>query len=386
MTANLVTEENMSELERKIREVIDKEKEVSAREGQLQQKIHQFEDGKRELLLLLQTLLTNTSAQQSTATDMANNTNNNNNSSFRINCFSRQNSNYVFKMDSDNNLDNVSMEGVLQQNTQDDDPLNNGEVIDINVGGKCFTTSLLTLQADGGSILAKMFSGRYGLQRDRKGRVFIDRNPKYFETILDFLRNNKFNIPNSEAEIEDLYDEAKFYQVDGILETLHGMVGVHCVSKEGDGGTYVWKIRNFSQLTKQLDSDVFEIPANNECYLRLRPGDQESEYLGVYLLNKSKTNRFKAKYVLQIVNQLDEANNSKSNEDEHIFEPDKGWGWSKFLHYSQLRRKLKGFVINDILIVKLQLTLQSLPSSTNQQTVQQQQAAQNMQNNPNAVN
>ena len=37
------------------------------------------------------------------------------------------------------------------------------------------------------------------------------------------IRNNKFNVPHTDTEIEDLYEEAKFYQVNGILETLHGM-------------------------------------------------------------------------------------------------------------------------------------------------------------------
>lgn len=61
-------------------------------------------------------------------------------------------------------------------------------IVDVNVGGKVFTTLQATLCSISGSFLEAIFSGRHKtLTRD--GAIFIDRNPKYFELILDWLRS-----------------------------------------------------------------------------------------------------------------------------------------------------------------------------------------------------
>jgi hypothetical protein len=49
------------------------------------------------------------------------------------------------------------------------------EIIDLNVGGMCFTTTRTTLCSVKGSMLEAMFSGRWQLPTDKKGRYFIDR-------------------------------------------------------------------------------------------------------------------------------------------------------------------------------------------------------------------
>ena len=54
------------------------------------------------------------------------------------------------------------------------------DVIDLNVGGFHYTTSLLTLRKYEDSMLAVMFSGRYDLVRDEKGHIFIDRDGRHF--------------------------------------------------------------------------------------------------------------------------------------------------------------------------------------------------------------
>lgn len=64
-----------------------------------------------------------------------------------------------------------------------------GGKVRLDVGGCHFTTSLTTLTSEPGSMLAAMFSGRHELEKDDEGRVFIDRDPKAFGVILDWLRN-----------------------------------------------------------------------------------------------------------------------------------------------------------------------------------------------------
>jgi hypothetical protein len=61
--------------------------------------------------------------------------------------------------------------------------------IDLNVGGQLFSTSLTTLRSEPDSMLAAMFSGRFEAPKDKNGRIFLDRDPTYFQSILNWLRN-----------------------------------------------------------------------------------------------------------------------------------------------------------------------------------------------------
>lgn len=61
-------------------------------------------------------------------------------------------------------------------------------IVDVNVGGTVFTTLHSTMCSVPGTFLEAIFSGRHRtLTRD--GAVFIDRNPHYFQLILDWLRS-----------------------------------------------------------------------------------------------------------------------------------------------------------------------------------------------------
>ena len=87
------------------------------------------------------------------------------------------------------------------------------DVIELNVGGKLFTTCLSTLRMDENSMLAAMFSGRIPSSKDPHGRYFIDRDGDAFRHVLDFLRCRK--LPKDSEAVEAL-EEAEFYQVEGL--------------------------------------------------------------------------------------------------------------------------------------------------------------------------
>ena len=46
-----------------------------------------------------------------------------------------------------------------------------------------------------------------------QGRVFIDRDPKHFRIILNYLRDGTCALPADEAGILELLQEVEFYQV-----------------------------------------------------------------------------------------------------------------------------------------------------------------------------
>ncbi|CAF1263752.1 unnamed protein product [Didymodactylos carnosus] len=71
----------------------------------------------------------------------------------------------------------LDLAGVLRKS---DEEIVFPNVIDLNVGGYHYTTSLSTLRKYEDSMLAVMFSGRYQLVRDEEGHIFIDRDGKYF--------------------------------------------------------------------------------------------------------------------------------------------------------------------------------------------------------------
>jgi hypothetical protein len=64
--------------------------------------------------------------------------------------------------------------------------------------------------------LERLVSGTIGIERDDTGAIFVDRSPRLFPYILEFLRldyPNRFISPNSQEQINDLILEAEFYGV-----------------------------------------------------------------------------------------------------------------------------------------------------------------------------
>ena len=93
-------------------------------------------------------------------------------------------------------------------------------IVKLNVGGKHFTTSLQTLTRDRNSMLAAMFSGRHEVQTTEDGSFFIDRDGTYFRFILNYLRNGELILPDGATFLKELEAEARFYQLQGILDKL----------------------------------------------------------------------------------------------------------------------------------------------------------------------
>ncbi|XP_022777972.1 BTB/POZ domain-containing protein KCTD6-like [Stylophora pistillata] len=92
--------------------------------------------------------------------------------------------------------------------------------IQLNVGGHRFTTSLQTLTKDPNSMLAAMFSGKFEMKPSDDGAFFIDRDGTHFRFILNYLRTGKLTLPVGATFLDELAEEAEFYQIQGILDEL----------------------------------------------------------------------------------------------------------------------------------------------------------------------
>ena len=93
-------------------------------------------------------------------------------------------------------------------------------IVKLNVGGQYFTTSLQTLTRDPNSMLGAMFSGRHEVPTTEDGSFFIDRDGTYFRFILNYLRNGELILPEGATFLEELKAEARFYQLQGLLDEL----------------------------------------------------------------------------------------------------------------------------------------------------------------------
>lgn len=80
-------------------------------------------------------------------------------------------------------------------------------IIKFNVGGKIFMTLRPTITKYPESLLAIIISGRHTIIKDENGCVFIDRNPKYFEFVLDIMRGAEVDIP------EEVISELSYYMI-----------------------------------------------------------------------------------------------------------------------------------------------------------------------------
>jgi len=84
--------------------------------------------------------------------------------------------------------------------------------ITLNVGGKKFATAKSTLLNHKGSYFEVMLSGPW--EPDKDGEYFIDRNPKLFGVILDFLRSGKINLMGwSQEDLQMLEEDLDYYQI-----------------------------------------------------------------------------------------------------------------------------------------------------------------------------
>ena len=89
--------------------------------------------------------------------------------------------------------------------------------VNLDVGGTHFRTSLATLM-NGETMLSAMFSGRTPIKPNEKGMIFIDRDGKHFNRILNFLRDGTIALPETNVEIMELKNEAQFYCIDGLVK------------------------------------------------------------------------------------------------------------------------------------------------------------------------
>lgn len=94
-------------------------------------------------------------------------------------------------------------------------------IVELNVGGVFYTTTLSTLTSEIDSNLAAIFQEKLKLKKDAKGKYFLDRDGVLFRYVLDFLRNQALVLPEGFRERDRLLQEADFYGLEGLKKAIN---------------------------------------------------------------------------------------------------------------------------------------------------------------------
>ena len=108
------------------------------------------------------------------------------------------------------------------------------DIIDFNVGGTSFSilkSNIIKKISKPNSnineyynpnMLERLINGLVTVKHDKNNAIFIDRDPKYFGYILNYLRTanteETFQAPKNEDDIKGLLKEAQYYQIRGLVD------------------------------------------------------------------------------------------------------------------------------------------------------------------------
>lgn len=98
-------------------------------------------------------------------------------------------------------------------------------IIELNVGGVHYTTTLQTLIKEPNSKLSELFNceNQKNIVRDAKGRIFLDRDGVLFRYILDYLRDDGISLPEGFREKYRLLKEAEHYKLSGMIKNMNAV-------------------------------------------------------------------------------------------------------------------------------------------------------------------
>ena len=114
--------------------------------------------------------------------------------------------------------------------------------IRLNIGGHIFHAAASTLESS--TYFARLLSAEFSdLSED--GDVFIDRDGRYFDLILTYLRSGRVEQPTPPLTLEGAIAEAEFFAMDGLVEALRESTSPPTspppVLRDDGLGVYVWE-------------------------------------------------------------------------------------------------------------------------------------------------
>lgn len=164
--------------------------------------------------------------------------------------------------------------------------------ITLNVGGKYFTTTRITLSKAPYSFLHKLSlksldPKEIESDRDERGAFLIDRDPIYFQVVLNYLRHGKLIIGKALSE-EGVLEEAEFYNISDLIKLAKQRIAErNQVKTASENKKYVYRVLQchedeVTQMVSTLsDGWKFEQMINMKPSVGEYPGGKQAEFLCV---------------------------------------------------------------------------------------------------------
>ncbi|CAH8440848.1 unnamed protein product [Heterobilharzia americana] len=168
------------------------------------------------------------------------------------------------------------------------------DIVNLNVGGRKFSTSRNTLLWNKNSFFSILLDGALPTMKDESGAIFIDRDPDMFSIILNYLRTNELNL--SGVDINSLKNEAQFYALESLVrklslceENLLGRCGdllFHAYMPAPDfvldesGSCFKWNINKQCRLNSQSTSNGLCLPPYTTVCSSVRNPSGLSHHIG----------------------------------------------------------------------------------------------------------
>lgn len=138
-------------------------------------------------------------------------------------------------------------------------------IVQLNIGGTKFETTEQTLSKSG--YFKALLSGKHA---DKRKEYFIDRNARYFEYVLDYMRYGRVSIPSSYALM--VQSEAAFYQIHMDLSDVVEKLSMPVITIQAESEDRNWQIeingRKLRDVYQQylIDEETWEKKKGARCY------------------------------------------------------------------------------------------------------------------------
>lgn len=164
--------------------------------------------------------------------------------------------------------------------------------ITLNIGGKYFTTTRVTLSKAPNSFLHKLSlksldPKEMESDRDERGAFLIDRDPNYFQVVLNYLRHGKL-IMNEGLIEEGVLEEAEFYNITDLIRlTKQKIIERDSAKAANENKKFVYRVLQchedeITQMVSTLsDGWKFEQMINMKPSTCDYPGGKQAEFLCV---------------------------------------------------------------------------------------------------------
>lgn len=164
--------------------------------------------------------------------------------------------------------------------------------ITLNVGGKYFTTTRVTLSKAPNSFLHKLSlksldPKEMESDRDERGAFLIDRDPMYFQVVLNYLRHGRL-IMNKGLIEEGVLEEAEFYNITDLIRLAkQKIIERDSLQEANENKKFVYRVLQchedeITQMVSTLsDGWKFEQMINLKPSTCDYPGGKQAEFLCV---------------------------------------------------------------------------------------------------------